>query len=75
MSLSSYLPNKTKNHWCSIEVHLDELVVMLLLAFLPIMVANTFSTHYNNQVPDQLPDIQDHQSLTLCWRPFTEPSK
>jgi hypothetical protein len=74
-SLSNYLPDKTRNHWRSIEVYLDELVAMSVLVLLPIMVADTFCTHYHNQVCDQLPDIQDQQSLTLCWCSFTEMGK
>ena len=38
---------------------------MLYLVFLPIKLAKTFSTDYNDQVCDQLPDLQDQKSLIL----------
>ena len=45
---------------------------MSLMAFWLIKAANTFNTHYNDQVYDQLPDLQDQKSLRLCWRSVSE---
>jgi len=45
---------------------------MLYMAILTFKAVNTFSRHYNDQVSDQLPDLQDQESLTLCWRTFSE---
>jgi len=48
---------------------------MSLLAFLPIKMANTFRTHQNYQVSDQLPDLQDRKSLMVCGRSFSQLGK
>ena len=40
--------------------------MMFQLAFLLIKVANTFIVHYNDQVSDSLPDLQEQKSLMLC---------
>jgi len=45
---------------------------MLLVAFLPIKAANSFSLHHSNQVSYWLPDLQDQKLLTLSWRSFSE---
>jgi thiamine transporter ThiT len=45
---------------------------MSYMVFLPIKVANKFSTHYNDQVSDQLPGFLDKYLFTLCWASFSE---
>jgi len=45
---------------------------MWMLAVLLIKVANTFRTHYNNQVPEQLPNVHSQKLLTLGWSQFPE---
>jgi len=45
---------------------------MPALAFLPITMANYFITHQIDQFCDQLPNLQDHISLTLHWHSFSE---
>jgi hypothetical protein len=37
-----------------------------MLPFWPINEANTFSIHQDGQVSDELADLQDQKSLTLC---------
>jgi hypothetical protein len=48
------------------------IVVITYLAVLTFKAVNTFSRHYNDQVADQLPEIQDPKSLTLCGFTFSE---
>jgi len=36
-----------------------------LYVFFPIMAANTFIIHSNNQIASELPDLQDQKLLTL----------
>jgi len=45
---------------------------MLCLVVLPVKHANACSTHYNNQVSNQLPDLKNKNLLTLYWRLFSE---
>jgi len=71
-SLCNYLTYKTEQCWCSVDSHVQEIVAMLSLTFLPIRAANTFNTHYSNQVTDSLPDLQNEKSLMLCWRSLSK---
>jgi len=67
-SLVNYLVYKTTNCWRSIDAHAQNGAVTVLLSLWPIKAGNMSVIHNNDQVTGELPYLQDHKSLTLCWR-------
>jgi len=61
---------KVRNCWHSVDDHSQNWAVSVLLSLLPINAANTSVMHNSEQITVQLPYLQDHKSLRLCWRPF-----
>jgi hypothetical protein len=45
---------------------------MSYMAVLTFKAVNPISRHYNDLVSDQLPDLEDKKSMTLCWHSFSE---
>jgi hypothetical protein len=64
----SYSWYTAKDRWRSVDAHAKNGAVTVLLSLLPVKAANTTVMHNNDQVTGELPDIQDHKSLTLRWR-------
>jgi len=69
-SLVNYHTYKTTNLWRSVSAHAKNGAVTVLLSLLPIKAASTSVMHNNDQVTGELPYLQDHKSLMLCWRSF-----
>jgi len=61
-----------QNHWHSADTHCHDWAGSVSLSIWSMKAANTSSMHQNGQVSNQLPDLQDQKSLTLCWRSFSE---
>jgi len=61
---------KAKNGWPYFDPHSQNGVVRVLLLLLPIKAANQSVIHNSDQITVQLPYLQDHKSLMLCWRLF-----
>jgi len=55
----------TNNHWHSVDAQCQEIVLMSYQVILHIKVAETFSTDFNSQISDALPDLQYKQLLTV----------
>jgi len=66
----NYHTDMTRNRWRSVDAHAKNGAVTVLLSYLPINAANTSVMHKNDQVTGELTYLQDHKSLTLCWRWF-----
>jgi len=66
-SLFNELTYKTKNYSHSMNAQFPEIVAMSTILFLLIKAANALIMNNNNQIAFQLPDLQDHKSLTLHW--------
>jgi len=66
--ISNYLTYNAKNHWCSVDAHVQNLAETVHLPLLPIKAANTAIILNYYQMSFQLPDLQDQKSLTLHWR-------
>jgi len=62
---------KAKNRCHSIDAHLNEGARSVSLYVFPIKAANTLIINRNDHIASDLADLQDQQSLTLCWRPFS----
>jgi len=45
---------------------------MSYMEVLTFKAVNTFSWHYNDQISDQIPNLQDQKSLTLGRHSFSE---
>jgi hypothetical protein len=54
------------------DAHPQNGVVMVLLSVLTMRAANTSVMHNSDQITVELPYLQNHQSLMLCWRSFSE---
>jgi len=63
-----YHTYKTTNHWHSVDAHAKDGAVTVLLSPFTIKVVNTSVMHNNDQVTAELPYLQDHKLLMLCWR-------
>jgi len=63
---------KTTNRWRSVDTHPQNGVVTIQVYLLPIQAANMSVMHNSDQITVQWPYLQDHKSLTLCWRSISE---
>jgi len=64
-SCFNYLTNKTNNHWCSINIHLQEIVAMTTILSSCITPAKTLIKKNEVQITFELPDIQN-QNIVDC---------
>jgi len=71
-SLLNSLTYKTKNCWHSVDAHIQNGAGSVWLSLLPRKQANTTFMNGHNRSPLRLPKMQDHISLTLRWRSYSE---
>jgi len=69
-SLYNYHLYKTTDRWCSVDPHLQNGAVPVLLSLLPIKTANTSVRNNSDQITVWLPYLHIHKSLTLSWHWF-----
>ena len=62
----------TTNSWRSVDAHLQNGAESVLLSLLRIQIANMSVMHNGDPITVQWPYLQDHKSLTLQWRSFSE---
>jgi len=60
-SLFNHLTYMTKNHWSFVDTHFENGAGSALLSLLPIKAANTSFMNVHNQLPFQLPRMQDQE--------------
>jgi len=70
--ISKYLTYKTKNGWRSVDADFQNWAETIHLPLLPIQAANTATILNYYQMTFQLPDLQDQNSLRLCWHSVSE---
>jgi len=59
-------------HWLAFEAHFPNEAVTMSLSLLPIKAAKMLIMDNSKQIASHLASLQDHESLTLCWRSFSE---
>jgi len=60
------------DHSCSVDTHSWNGGVTVVLSLSPMKAANTSVMHKSNQITVYLPYFQDHKSLTLRCRSFSQ---
>jgi len=65
--LVKYRTYKITNRWRSVDTYAKNGAVTVLLSLLPIKAANRFVMRKDDQVTGELPQLQNHKVLTLCW--------
>jgi len=63
---------KTKNYWCSIDIHFQDAAGSVLLLLFPLQAANISSIDVCNQLELRLPKMRSQQSLMVLCRSFSE---
>jgi len=73
-SLMNYLTYKTKNHWCSVDAHVQNGAGSVSLSLLSTMAASFWILYNTDQISFQLCDLQDQTLLMLRWHVCLEGS-
>jgi hypothetical protein len=66
----NYRTWKTTTRWRSVDAHIENGAVTVLLCLLPTKAANRSVMRKNCPLTGELRYLQDRKSLTLRWRPF-----